>query len=115
MKSTSQILWLLQRASAALMLVFVLVHLGLMIVAVQGGLTASEILDRTRGSVGWLSFYSIFVILVSIHAPIGLRNILFEQWSASRKISSPLAILYGFLVCILGLRACWAVFSGGSA
>ncbi len=38
--------------------VCVLVHLATIIYAVRGGLTAAEILERTRGSVGWAVFYA---------------------------------------------------------
>ncbi|MCP4388728.1 MAG: succinate dehydrogenase, partial [Gammaproteobacteria bacterium] len=42
-------LYLAQRISAAIMAPLVLVHLGVMIYAIQGGLSADEILARTRG------------------------------------------------------------------
>ncbi len=68
-------LYLAQRISATIMAPLVLLHLGLMIYAIQGGLEASEILARTRGSLFWGSVYGLFVISVSVHAAIGLRNI----------------------------------------
>jgi len=67
------LLWLAQRASAALLAFCVLVHLATIIVAVQGGLSAAEILGRTRGNVAGLVFYTTFVIAAAVHAPIGLR------------------------------------------
>ncbi len=76
---TETLLWVAQRASAAVLAVCVAVHLATVIYAVQGGLTAEEILARTRGSVGWLVFYSVFVVAVAVHAPIGLRTILREM------------------------------------
>ena len=66
-------LYMLQRITALLMAPLVLGHLAVMIYAVQGGLSAAEILGRTQGSVAWLLFYGAFVIAVSIHAAIGLR------------------------------------------
>ena len=71
-------LYLLQRLSALVMAPLVLGHIALMIYAVQGGLSASEILSRTQGSVSWAIFYGSFVLAVSIHAAIGLRVIVFE-------------------------------------
>src|SRR6202521_5486129 len=68
-------LWIGQRATAALLALCVVVHLATMIVAVRGGLTATEMLGRTRGSVGWATFYGLFVLAVAIHAPIGLRTV----------------------------------------
>lgn len=73
------LLWMAQRASAAVLAICVAVHLATVIYAVQGGLTASEILARTRGSAGWLAFYSVFVLAVAVHAPIGVRTILREM------------------------------------
>jgi fumarate reductase subunit C len=75
--------WLAQRASAAVLALCVVVHLVTMTVAVRGGLSAAEILGRTRGSVAWASFYGLFVMAVSIHAPLGLRTIAAE-WLAWR-------------------------------
>ena len=66
-------LFLLQRASAGVLAVAVLVHLATIIVAVRGGLSAGEILARTSGNLAWLGFYALFVIAAAIHAPIGLR------------------------------------------
>lgn len=69
------LLWLAQRASAAVLGVCVLVHLATIVIAVQGGLGAAEILARTRGSFAWAAFYAAFVLAVAIHAPIGLRAV----------------------------------------
>ena len=104
------LLWIAQRASAAVLAVCVAVHLATIIYAVQGGLTAAEILGRTRGNHAWLVFYSVFVIAVSVHAPIGLRAIFLEwlRWrGASRDVV--LALLAGALAW-MGMRAVFAVF-----
>jgi fumarate reductase subunit C len=69
------LLWLAQRASAAVLGLCVAVHLATIVLAVQGGLSAAEILGRTRGSVAWALFYAVFVLAVAVHAPIGLRSI----------------------------------------
>src|ERR1700682_4798854 len=53
-------LWIAQRATAALLALCVVVHLATMIVAVRGGLTATEILGRTRGDVGWATACGVF-------------------------------------------------------
>ena len=57
-------LYLAQRATAAIMAPLVLLHLGVMIYAIQGGLTANEILERTRDSLFWGGTYGLFVIAV---------------------------------------------------
>lgn len=68
-------LYILQRLSALIMAPLVIGHIGVMIYAVQDGLSAAEILGRTQGSVLWAGFYGLFVIAVSIHAAIGIRAI----------------------------------------
>jgi len=102
-------LFALQRFSAMLLGPLVVVHLGLILYAVRGGLTADEILGRTQDSIGWGLFYGLFVLAVSVHAPIGVRNVL-KEWTAWRGPSLDLAMLLlaGALLS-LGLRALWAV------
>ena len=56
----------------------VAVHLVTIVYAVRSGLTAAKILGRTRGSVAWFAFYSLFVLAVTMHAPIGLHSVLSE-------------------------------------
>lgn len=105
------VLWLAQRISAAVLAICVIVHLALILYAVRGGLSAAEILGRTRGSAAWLGFYLIFVAAASIHAPIGLRSILHE-WAGWRGSSADLAVLaFGGVLAILGVRAALAVFA----
>jgi fumarate reductase subunit C len=105
------ILWIAQRASATVLAVCVAVHLLTIIYAVQGGLTAAEILGRTRGNAAWFAFYSLFVLAVTIHAPIGLRPVLGE-WLGWRGRSRDLALLLfsGFLAWA-GMRAVLGVFA----
>lgn len=104
-------LFLMQRASALVLAPLVLVHLGLMVYAARGGLTAEEILGRTQGSVGWAIFYGIFVLAASLHAPIGVRNVL-REWTAWRGPSLDAAMLaLGAFLLAGGLRAVWAVVS----
>lgn len=103
------LLWLAQRASAAVLAFAVLVHLATMIVAVRGGLTAAEILGRTRGSIAWAAFYGVFVIGVAIHAPIGLRAIVAEMRGGHHRGIDTAALLFAVLLIALGLRAVIAV------
>ena len=89
----------------------VLVHLATIVYAVQGGLTAAEILGRTRGNWAWFGFYSVFVLAVSVHAPIGLRAVLGE-WLAWRGRSRDLVLLaFAILIFWMGMRAVRAVFA----
>jgi fumarate reductase subunit C len=86
------------------------IHIGTIIYAVRGGLTAGDILGRTQGNRWFLAFYAVFVIAVAIHAPIGLRNI-FREWAGWRGPTLDL-VLAGFsvLLVILGLRAVLALY-----
>jgi fumarate reductase subunit C len=105
------ILWIAQRASAAVLAVCVAVHLAMIIYAVQGGLTAAEILARTRGNAGWLAFYSVFVLAVTIHAPIGLRSV-FIEWLGWRGRSRDVVLaLFAALLAWMGMRAAFGVFA----
>jgi fumarate reductase subunit C len=103
-------LWIAQRASAALLGFCVLVHLATMIYAVRGGLTAAQILGRTSGNSAWFAFYAVFVLAVAVHVPIGLRAVLIE-WAGwrGRGRDGVLACLSIFLM-VGGLRAVAGVF-----
>ena len=104
-------LWIAQRASAAVLALCVVVHLIVIIYAMRGGLSAAEILGRTRGNFGWAAFYTVFVLAAAVHAPIGLRAILME-WGGSRGQSLAVAAaLFAVALAVLGLRAVWAVFA----
>jgi len=102
-------LWAAQRVSAMVLGLCVLVHLVTLIYAVRGGLSATEILSRTQGSVAWATFYAIFVLAVAVHAPIGLRSVCAE-WLAwrGRSLDWTMALL-GIVLAVLGVRAVWAV------
>ncbi|HEY0439019.1 MAG TPA: succinate dehydrogenase [Xanthobacteraceae bacterium] len=104
-------LFLAQRLSAMVLAVAVAVHLATIIYAVRGGLTAAEILGRTRGNAPFAAFYTLFVIAVAVHAPIGLRNII-REWSGARGRGVDLAMLaVALLLLALGLRAVFAVYA----
>jgi fumarate reductase subunit C len=102
-------LYILQRGTAAIMAPLVLLHIAVIFYASHKGLSAADILSRTRGSVAWAVFYGLFVLAVATHASIGLRTILGEWFglrSASRDIC---AVAFGLLLLALGLRAVAAV------
>ena len=102
-------LYIWQRLTAALMAPLVLVHVAVIFYASRKGLSAADILGRTRGSIMWASFYGAFVAAVAIHASIGLRNVLIE-WSPLRERPAAMfSIAFGLLLLLLGLRAVAAV------
>jgi len=102
-------LWLAQRASAAVLALCVAVHLATMIFAVRGGLSATEILHRTRGSSGWAAFYAVFVLAVSIHAPIGLRTVAGEWLGWRGRSADVTCMVVGIGLLVLGALAIAAV------
>ena len=104
------LLWVAQRASAAVLALCVLVHLATMVYAVRGGLSAAEILSRTQGSTAWFLFYSVFVLAIVVHVPIGLRAVLGE-WLGWRSASRDWAlILFASILGFMGMRAVLGVF-----
>lgn len=105
------VLFLAQRATAFVLALAVAIHLGTILYAVRGDLTAAEILARTHGNIAFALFYGLFVIAVAIHAPIGLRNIL-REWTAWRGRSLDAALaLFSIGLFVLGMRAVFAVFT----
>lgn len=105
-------LYIWQRATAALMAPLVLGHVALIFYATRQGLTAADILSRTQGSVLWASYYGLFVAAVSVHAGIGVRNILTEWSPLGERGAGIFASLLGLLLLLLGLRAVAAVVFG---
>ncbi|MEI7680807.1 MAG: succinate dehydrogenase [Betaproteobacteria bacterium] len=104
-------LWLAQRVSAAVLAVCIVVHLVTMIYAVRGGLSAAEILARTQGNYAWFAFYTVFVLAVSIHAPIGLRTVLAEMLGWRGVVVNMLTLALGITSALAGMRAVLGVFS----
>ena len=98
-------LYLWQRATAAVMVPLVALHIAVIVYATRQGLSAADILSRTRGSIVWAAYYGLFVAAVSVHASIGVRNILTE-WSPLNERSAGIAsCVFGALLFILGARA----------
>ena len=109
------ILWLAQRIRAMGLAVAIIVHIITMIIAMQGGLSTSEIADRLGGNLYWLVFYAVFVTAVSIHAPIGLRAVLLEITSLPASRIDLLTMLFGLFVFVLGIRTLYGLFQLGGA
>jgi fumarate reductase subunit C len=102
-------LWGAQRASAAVLALCVLAHLVTIIYAVRNGLTATEILARTSGSVAWTLFYAVFVVAVAVHAPIGLRNVLAETFQWRGRGLDAVMLILAFTLALWGWRAVYAI------
>jgi fumarate reductase subunit C len=86
------------------------VHLITILYAVRGGLTAGEVLARTRDNHWFFVFYVLFVLAVAVHAPIGLRNVL-REWTSFHGRSLDVALgVFAFVLLALGIRAAVAVY-----
>lgn len=109
-------LYMAQRITALVMAPLVLGHLAVMIYAIQGGLSAAEILGRTQGSLLWFLFYGAFVVAVSIHGAIGVR-IIMHEWTGLKGAALEIFMwAIGLALFGLGARAVWAVtFAGAGA
>ncbi|GAB2889071.1 succinate dehydrogenase [Paralcaligenes sp. KSB-10] len=103
--------WYWQRISAMVLAICVLVHIGVIIYAVRGGLTAAEILGRTQGN-WWVGvFYGIFVLACTVHVPIGLAKIA-EEWLAwPQKTANMVSNIFGVAILFMGFLAVYAVLA----
>lgn len=98
-------LWLVHRLSGMVLGVLVVVHLVGMIIAIQGGLSASEILQRTSGNYALGLYYSVFTIAAAAHSALGLRTVSREvlRWEGA---SANVSLLVFFLaLCAVGITA----------
>lgn len=102
-------LYVWQRATAVAMAPMIIVHVVVIFYATRHGLTAADILARTTGSIGWGAFYALFVVAASIHAAIGIRNVLAEWSSLDDRSAGIASLILGLGLLGLGLRAVAAV------
>jgi succinate dehydrogenase subunit C len=102
-------LYVWQRATAALIAPLVLVHIAVIFYASRRGMSAEDILSRTHGSIVWASYYGLFVAAASIHAAIGVRNVLTEWSPLNDRHAGLFAVVFGLLLAVLGARAVFAV------
>ena len=107
---TQVLLWTAQRASAAVLAVCAIIHLAIIIYAARNGLSAAEILGRTRGSYAWAGFYAMFVAAVALHAPIGLRSVLAETFNWRGRGLELTVLATGMALALFGFRAVYSVF-----
>ena len=99
------LLWLAQRITAGILAFAVIVHLATIIMAMEGGLSAREIIDRLRGNTAWLVLYIVFVVSVAVHAPIGLRTILREITPLKMSMIDGLMALLSVMLVWTGVQA----------
>lgn len=104
-------LWVWQRLSAAVLSICVVVHLVVIVYAVQDGLTAAEIISRVSGNLMWFAFYSVFVISIAVHAPIGIRTILNEMTSIGPSATHLIMATFSLIILVMGFRAVIGLFN----
>ncbi len=102
-------LYVWQRLTATLMVPLIVVHLIVIVYATNRGLSAADILGRTRGSIAWGLFYSLFVVAASIHGAIGVRGVAREWLGWREKALDRFMWIFGGVLLVLGLRAVIAV------
>ena len=102
-------LYVWQRATAALMAPLVLIHIAVIFYATRQQMTAADILSRTHGSIVWAAYYAVFVAAVSIHASIGVRNVLSEWTPLAERHAGQFAIMLGIVLTLLGAHAIFAL------
>jgi len=102
-------LYFWQRATAAILAPLVVVHSAVIFYAARHGMSAADILTRTQGSVHWAGFYALFVTAASIHAGIGIRNIVGEWLPPLRPQAGRYGAGFAIILFLLGIRAVAAV------
>ena len=102
-------LYVWQRLSAAAMIPLIVIHLATIFYATGDGLSAAEILSRTKGSLLWGLFYAAFVAAAAIHGAIGLRSVLTDWSILSARRCNGIMWVFGLALLLLGLRAVAAV------
>jgi fumarate reductase subunit C len=107
--------WYWQRISAMVLALCVLVHLAVMVYAVRGGLSATEILGRTQGNWAFGVFYAVFVMACAAHVPLGVANIAREWWGLGERAARALSLTLALVLLVAGLRAVVAVVAPGAA
>ena len=100
-------LYVWQRATAAIMVPLVIIHIAVIFYVSRQSLTAADILSRTHGSVLWAAYYGLFVAAASIHAGIGVRNMLVEWSPLGRRSIETFAVLFGQFLLWTGA---WTVY-----
>ena len=98
-------LYVWQRATAALMVPLVLIHIAVILYVSRAGLTAADILSRLHRSLLWASYYGLFVAAASIHASIGMRNVLTEWSPLNARGAGWCAVVLGVVLALLGFHA----------
>ena len=104
-------LWIVQRVTAMVLGLAVVVHLATIITAVRGGLSAAEIIGRLQGHEGWLAFYVVFALAAGLHGAIGLRNIAAETIGLRGRAVDLAWVAAGIVTAGFGIRAAIGLYA----
>ncbi|HTS90673.1 MAG TPA: succinate dehydrogenase [Stellaceae bacterium] len=104
-------LWIVQRATAVVLALAVLVHLATIVYAVRTGLSAVSVLARTQGNPWWLGFYLVFVLAAALHAGVGLRTIIREMTPWRGPSLDIAAVCASLFLLVAGWRAAIGLFA----
>lgn len=104
-------LWVAQRVTAMVLAIAVVVHLVMIVMAVRGGLSAAEIIARTRGNEAWLAFYVVFALAAGLHGAIGLRNIAAEAVGLRGRGADLAWVAAGLVTAGFGIRAAIGLYA----
>lgn len=80
-------------------------HLLVTLALGRSGLTAAQLLAQTQGSSGWLVYYGILIVLVAVHGPIGVWQVLGRFDFAPVYLKAGIALLLAALILVLGFSA----------
>lgn len=104
-------LWVVQRITAMVLAVAVVAHLVMIVIAVRGGLSAAEIIARTRGNEAWLVFYVVFALAAGLHGAIGVRNIAAETIGLRGRGADLAWVAAGLVTAAFGIRAAFGLYA----
>lgn len=104
-------LWVAQRVTAMVLALAVAVHLATIVLAVRGGLSAREILDRTQGNEAWLAFYVAFALAAGLHGAIGLRAVAAETFGLRGRGADLAWVAAGLATAGFGIRAAVGLYA----
>jgi fumarate reductase subunit C len=104
-------LWLAQRGAAIVLTGAVILHLATIVYATRHGLSAGDILARTKGNRAWLIFYLAFALAASVHGGIGLRTVIREATPWQGATLDLATLLVVVLLTLAGGRAALALFA----
>lgn len=98
-------LWLAHRLTGMALGLFVVIHLITMIIVIQGGLSAAEIMERTSSNILVALFYGLFVVAAAMHGSIGLRTVAQEVLNWKGPSLDLVLFIFFALLCVLGVIA----------